>query len=311
MTQRQAKITINTREAGTRLDAWVASRFTYHALDEWVSLIQTKRLLVNGQSSRADYCLCAGDVVAYHPDSYAEPEVSKNIQVLYEDDALLAINKPPDLPCHPGGRYFKHTLLYWLRGKYPEARLINRLDRETSGVILVAKNKKIAGKLGRQFERRQVTKEYQALVEGQFPDQLTADGVLIMDENSPVIKKRLFLWEGQGETSSTQFRRLACGGGLSLVHVTLGTGRMHQIRATLSALGYPVVGDKIYGLDETIFLRFINQALTPEDHTRLRLPRQALHAWKLTIRHPITRDTMSFEAPWPRDVKRLLKISGM
>lgn len=293
------------------MDAWLAGRFTYHALNEWVTLIKTKRLLVNGQSSQADYLLCEGDVVAYHPVSYEEPEVSQDIQVLYEDDVLLVVNKPADLPCHPGGRYFKNTLLYKLRGHTPEVRLINRLDRETSGVILLAKNKKMAGKLGKQFERRQVTKEYQVLVEGQFPDQVTADGVLVVDENSPVIKKRVFQWEGEGETSSTRFRRLACGSDLSLVHVTLGTGRMHQIRATLSALGFPVVGDKIYGLDETIFIRFINKALTPEDHARLRLPRQALHAWKLTIRHPVTRDTMAFEAPWPRDVKRLFKDLGL
>jgi RluA family pseudouridine synthase len=311
MTERQAKLTIRTHETGKRLDAWLAARFTYHALDEWVTLIETHRLLVNDLSSRADYLLCAGDVVAYHPISLEEPEVSRDIQVLYEDDLLMAINKPADLPCHPAGRYFKNTLLTMLREDCPEARLINRLDRETSGVMLIAKNKRTAGKLGKQFERRQVTKEYQVLVEGEFPEQLTADGILAVDNNSPVIKKRIFQWDGAGETSVTQFRRLALGSDLSLVHVTLGTGRMHQIRATLSSLGFPVVGDKIYGLDENMFIRFISKELTPEDHTRLRLSHQALHAWRLTMRHPVSQEDMTFEAPLPKDVQALLKNLGM
>ncbi|MCP4455230.1 MAG: hypothetical protein GY809_27535 [Planctomycetes bacterium] len=86
---------------------------------------------------------------------------------------------------------------------------------------------------------------------------------------------------------------------------------MHQIRATLSSLGFPVVGDKIYGLDETFFIRFIGKKLTAEDHTQLRLPHQALHAWKLTMRHPVTQEDMTFEAPLPKDVQELLKNLGM
>ena len=311
MTERQAKIKIHEREAGARLDAWLAGRFTYHALDKWVSLIQTKRLLVNDLSSQADYLLCAGDVIAYHPVSLAEPEVSRDIQVLFEDEFILAINKPADLPCHPAGRYFKNTLLTILRDTCPEARLINRLDRETSGVILIAKNKRTAGKLGKQFERRQVTKEYQVVVEGEFPEQLEANGILTVDNHSPVIKKRLFQWEGEGETSATQFRRMAYGSGLSLVHVALGTGRMHQIRATLSSLGFPVVGDKIYGLDETIFVRLVHGNMTEQDRIKLRLPHQALHAWRLTVRHPVSQEDMTFEAPLPKDVKALLEDAGI
>lgn len=311
MTERQAKLTIREHETGKQLDAWLAARFTYHTLDEWVTLIENHQLLVNDLSSQADYLLCTGDVVAYHPTSLEEPEVSHDIQVLYEDDFLMAINKPADLPCHPAGRYFKNTLLTILRENCLEARLINRLDRETSGVILIAKNKRTAGKLGKQFERRQVTKEYQVLVEGKFPEQLTADGILTVDNHSPVIKKRVFQWDGEGETSITQFRRLALGADLSLVHVTLGTGRMHQIRATLSSLGFPVVGDKIYGLDENFFIRFISRELTSEDRTRLRLLHQALHAWKLTMRHPVSQEDMTFEAPLPKDVQALLKDNGM
>ncbi len=313
MTQRRVKITVHTREAGVRLDSWLAARFTYHTLNEWTTLIETHRLMVNEASCQPTYLLNAGDEVAYFPVSLEEPEVSRDIQVLYEDDILMAINKPPNLPCHPAGRYFNNTLLTILRKTCPEARLVNRLDRETSGIILIAKNKRTTGKLGKQFERRHVTKEYQVLVEGEFPDHFTADGILAVDHNSPVIKKRIFCQnnEGEGETCSTQFRRLACQSGLSLVHVLLGTGRMHQIRATLCSLGYPVVGDKIYGLDETIFVRMVDNAMTEQDQLTLRLPHQALHAWRLTIRHPVKQKDMTFEAPLPRDIQQLLSKTGM
>ena len=90
MTQRHAKITIHTREVGARLDGWLAARFTYHTLDEWITLIETQRLLVNGTSCPVDYLICAGDEVAYHPVSLKEPEVSRDIQVLYEDDIDVA-----------------------------------------------------------------------------------------------------------------------------------------------------------------------------------------------------------------------------
>ena len=310
-TERTAHITIHGPEAGAQLDAWLTTRFTYHSLNHWQDLIRRQRILVNGRPTRTDYVLCSGDQILYHPVSLTEPEVSRDIEVLHEDDHLLVINKPPELPCHPAGRYFKNTLLTILRETTPEIRLINRLDRETSGVVLCAKDKRASGKLGRQFERRQVTKEYQAVVEGQFPDQLTANGSLVADPDSPVRKKRVFRWDETGETCSTEFRRLACGSGLSLVHVTLGTGRMHQIRATLQSLGFPVVGDKIYGPDETIFIRLIDGEMTSQDRQRLRLPHQALHACRLTLRHPVSQEAMTFEAPLPRDVQALLEEAGI
>lgn len=311
MTQRQVKISIHTKECGLTLNTWLASRYTYHTLEQWNEHIHHQRILINEAACQPDYLLCAGDEVTYLPLSLEEPPVSLNIEILYDDEAILAVNKPADLPCHPAGRYFKHTLLYQLQQTHQDLRLINRLDRETSGVILLAKTKKAAAKLGRQFERRRVTKEYQVLVHGQFPEQLDATGILAVDPVSPVIKKRVFQWQGEGETCSTHFKRMGCTQDYSLLHVLLGTGRMHQIRATLCSLGYPVVGDKIYGLDETIFVRMVESGITDQDQDTLQLPHQALHAWRLTCRHPITQEEIVFEAALPNELQTFCSTHGL
>ncbi len=299
MTQRHAKVQIRREEAGKTLADWLEQRFTYHSRDEWASLIGEGRVLRNGNAAQVDSVLAVDDLVEYHPLSLEEPTVDAEYSIVYEDNDLFAVNKPPNLPCHPGGKFFKHTLWFLLRSKYPGARIINRLDRETSGIVLVAKDKRAARLLGRQFERRQVQKEYLVLVEGQFPDTMQADGVLV-SADSVVRKKRAFQRDGEGESCSTRFRCLERFDGMSLVHVELGTGRMHQIRASLCSLGFPVVGDKIYGVDERIFLRFVEQKLTDADRQMLRLPHQALHAHRLAFSN-CDGDPVCVEAPLPDD----------
>ncbi|OVE81854.1 hypothetical protein BVY04_02290 [bacterium M21] len=297
--QREIRTKIQAEAAGRQLDLWLAARFTYHSLELWREQIAAGKILCNGAIVEPDLILSKGDEVAYLPPMREEPEVDTNIAIIYEDEDLLAVNKPANLPCHPGGCFFNHTLWALLRETHPDARLINRLDRETSGVVLLAKSKAVAGQLGRQFEQREVNKEYLVLVEGEFPPEVVANGFLDSDPESEVKKKRRFRREGEGEACEMMFTCFDVRDGLSLLKVQLGTGRMHQIRATLCSLGYPVVGDKIYGVDDTIFLRFIGNDMTAEDHQRLRLPTQALHAWRLGICHPTTEEKVVFEAPAP------------
>jgi 23S rRNA pseudouridine955/2504/2580 synthase/23S rRNA pseudouridine1911/1915/1917 synthase len=144
-----------------------------------------------------------------------------------------------------------------------------------------------------------------------------ARGHLFPDLRSPVRKKRRFCAEGtrppdrDGEFCETLFRGIRHRDGLSLVEATPITGRLHQIRATLLGLGYPVVGDKIYGPDDTLFIRFIEDRLTASDRTRLRLPRQALHAAGLAIRPPATMVSLVFDAPLPEDMASMIGRSSM
>jgi 23S rRNA-/tRNA-specific pseudouridylate synthase len=146
------------------------------------------------------------------------------------------------------------------------------------------------------------------VVEGDFPEFLDAEGFLLPDETCEVRKRRRFLLRkavdaaslpAAAEASRTRFRRLARNAGLSLLEAELDTGRTHQIRATLCSLGYPVVGDKLYGPDPRLFLRFAKDQLTPADRARLRLPRQALHAYRLAFPHPVDRRPLDLIAPLP------------
>jgi len=205
-------------------------------------------------------------------------------QVLYEDDELLVINKPAGLVCHPtkGDEY--SSLVSRLRlyvGEGVSAHLANRLDRETSGVILAVKGDQRVGKLKQLFAEREVTKEYLAIVHGHVAAESGfCDGALGKDESSVVAVKDCV--RADGSTARTDFvvtRRIEREEGkFTLLRVKPHSGRKHQIRIHLAHLGHPIVGDKIYGGDEQVYLDFVVRKMTEEQRRRLILPCHALHA---------------------------------
>lgn len=310
--ERLATATVGPGEAGLRLDQWLAGRFTYHSRSQWQAAISATRVLVNSQPAKPRMLLRLGDVVLYLPWDHPEPPVHTDTPVLYDDADLLAINKPGDLPCHPGGKYFRHTLWFLWRDRLPDFRLLHRLDRETSGVVLVARTAAAARILSEDFEAGRVHKQYLVLVDGDFPPTLDATGFL--GPRAHQVRKQRWYYPsdpGQGEAVSTHFECLGQGGGMSLVRARPATGRQHQIRATLCALGFPVVGDKLYGTDPAIYLRFADGLLTDADRQALRLPRQALHAHRLTVPHPTTGQPLTIVAPIPADLAEALAQAGI
>lgn len=222
-----------------------------------------------------------------------DPPVDKDIRWIYEDERMLVIDKPADLPVHSSGSYRFNTLDWLLKCYRPgnTIHLISRLDRETSGLVLVAKDRVTAAILGRRKKR----KVYHVLVEGDFPaGRVCAVGEIHRTNEPPVYSMRR-LYHAQlcdrlpdlspDRGAATWFERIGDGPwpGTSLLRAELVTGRTHQIRATLCTLGYPVVGDKIYGPDPEIFLRFREGRLTRDDQVALRLENQALRAVELEI----------------------------
>lgn len=229
------------------------------------------------------------------------PDRSRPVEVIYEDEDLLVVNKPADLVCHPTKGDEMSSLVARLRlylGPEKESHLINRLDRETSGLVLVAKNLQAAREIRRIWEARQVRKEYEALVHG-WPDPPVATVELPLgpDEASPVaIKDRV---REDGSPAITHFRTLSRferdGGKFAHLLVQLETGRKHQIRIHLSHLGHPLVGDKLYGPDELFYLALVEGRLDEDMRKQLLLPNQALHAASVELQW--RGQSLSFRCP--------------
>lgn len=296
--------------AGTRLDRYLAGRFTYYSRNQWEQMIKEGNIRLNGQKFRPAKILHGGETLEFiPPETAAEPPVNTNFQILLETEDFLAVNKPPNLPVHPSGCYFNNTLSMLLREQYGIVHPVNRLDRETSGITLFAKQPKAAGKLADLFLMHDPEKVYIALVYGTFPDTLHAKGYLSQEIDCIVRKKRRYTPEDPGnvekETAETLFRCLGTDGDISAVECTLKTGRLHQIRATLCSSGFPLIGDKMYGPDPAIFLRYIDDTMSDADRTLLRLDHQALHAASLCFVSPFTGEEIFLKAPMPDDMAQL------
>ncbi|MDT8391187.1 MAG: RluA family pseudouridine synthase [Lentisphaeria bacterium] len=317
--RRQAKCRIPADTAGQRLIEFLAGRFAYHTEPEWRCLVEAGQVLVNHKAASTEDLLRFGDMVEYMPPDLPEPAVNSDFKIVYEDDHLLVIDKPGNLPVHPAGAYFHHTLWALLRETRPGEviRFVNRLDRETSGLLLAGKTAAVCAECVDALSRPDARKEYLALVEGDFPDVLTADGWLARRDDSLIRKKTWFMpgerpppEDSAARRVRTRFASIYSAGKLSLVKAWLDTGRTHQIRASLEYFGFPLVGDKIYGVDETVFLRFIDGGQTAADKISTRLPRQALHAARLVMRHPVTGCLSEWRAPLPDDMLTLIKNVG-
>jgi len=313
--KRRAAVRIRPHESGMPVLEFLTGRFTYHSRREWMEHIRFGRILLDHRPALPTSILFTGNILEYMHEDIPEPPVEKRFSILYEDELLLVVNKPADLPCHPAGRYFHHTLWALLKAQMaiPSLSFVNRIDRETSGIVLLAKAPHAAMCCQEQIKKRQAYKRYVAFVEGEFPPgKMEAQGFLVPDPQSAVRKKvRFHPADSPGsipesrKTCKTLFFKTGSFKGISRVDALPETGRSHQIRATLQGLGYPVVGDKLYGVDESFFLRFVEGRLDEQDLRRLRLPRQALHSAELHFSHPETGRILKFSAPLPADLESL------
>ncbi|PKN71065.1 MAG: RluA family pseudouridine synthase [Deltaproteobacteria bacterium HGW-Deltaproteobacteria-12] len=282
-----------------RLDSYLSYRFTYLTEELWRKEILEGKLSLDGMPAfDPAAALKGGEMLAWNGSRIIEPEVDDRITILYEDEWFVAVNKTGNLPVHPAGRYFNNTLVALLEERYRrKVYPLHRIDRETSGIILLALDGKSTASLA--VALAQGSKEYLALVHGIFPaGELIVDLPLGRDKNSAISKKRK-AWPGGSETALTRFVKIVNAGDMSLVRCFPATGRLHQIRAHLLAAGYPIVGDKLYGRDESAFLNFIRHGLTAELSERLILPRQALHAARLVFLHPRSKKEIIIRAPLP------------
>lgn len=305
LSQRIIRTAIDWSGNGLLLADYLAGRFTYRSKEEWCSRISSGEITLNQKVVDPATVLQLHDIIEYRPGDIEEPPADLNYRVVFEDEQLLVIDKPGNLCMHPAGPFFKHTLWHLLTSRYGNIHFINRLDRETSGLLLAAKNPGIVKNLGKNT----AAKRYLVIVHGNFPEEMTADGFLV-PANSIIRKKRKFVQDMPDsppfESAKTSFCKVSYNNNLSLVEAVLYTGRMHQIRATVNSLGFPVAGDKLYGLDENFYLKQRSDELSAADREKLLISRQALHSASLEFTHPGTGEICSFSSPLPDELQSLI-----
>ncbi len=306
-------IRVPEQAQGLRLDVFLTKRFSDFSRNDWQRRIDSGEIRLNGIASRSSRKLNSGDVIEFSYEMPDEPEVPTHLEVIFEDADYLVVNKPPGLPVHPSGIYKNQTVTEILksRGILKEGYLLHRLDRETSGVLALGKNRAAAAAFQRILRAGGVEKFYEVAVEGLVTGPIDARGYIYRIPTSRLSRRRTFS-KTQPEdgaldvqTSWTEFSVIMSHQRLTLLRARLHTGRMHQIRATLFALGFPVVGDKLYGPDESLYFNFADDTMTEADWKVLRIRRSALHCCEMKLLHPLHGGEWVLKAPLPADIMSL------
>jgi 23S rRNA pseudouridine1911/1915/1917 synthase len=305
---RTETFTVEASRPGERLDAYLREVFPVVSRGTIQRLIEQGHIRVNGKTVKPAHQPRAGEQIEVHwPEARpaeAQPEEIP-LDILYEDKDLLVLNKPPGLVVHPAAGHEEHTLVNALLhhcagelsgiGGVARPGIVHRLDKETSGCLVVAKNDKAHIGLAEQFAGRTLEKIYHAIVCGEVRRE--SGEVRAAIARHPTHRKRMAVTEGNGREAWTSYRVLERLRGATLMEAILHTGRTHQIRVHFQHISHPVVGDATYGAKP-------NARLT--EATGYTAPRQMLHAHKLTILHPVKARKLTFEAPWPADFKEAL-----
>ena len=286
---------------GWRLDHYLKFRIGRLSRTRIQEIIGTQISLV-GRKARASTVVRAGEVITLTRPAPVEPEVPRTFEVLHEDPAFFVIDKPAGLPMHTTAKFWRNTLVAVLREKYPgqHTEICHRIDRETSGVMLIARRPEAGAFLKEAFANRQVKKTYLALCKGHPPDEGVIDQpIKLLDTPTHVMMGAA----DDGLAAVTRFRVVRRFAAHTLVEASPETGRQHQIRVHLALRGYPLVGDKLYGAGEQYFMEACDRGISPKLLERFAgLARHALHAARLTFPHPVTLAPLTLEAPLPADL---------
>jgi len=293
-------LSITAKSKGQRLDLYLASELGY-SRSFIQKNIQQGNILVNHSKPKAHYILREHDKIEMAVLQKKDKELLENtpfpLDFLYEDDDIIVINKPAFISVHPGAGSEKVTVAGALHhytsrlASLPDSSrpgIVHRLDKNTTGCLVIARTDEAYMHLKKQFQEKSVDKTYVAILHGECKRKYMKIDTPI--RRHPKMRKKMAVSKkGIGRTAITEVTLKNTASGFSLVQVKILTGRTHQIRVHLSNIGYPVLGDKIYGRNK----RMPSGILKPE--------RQMLHAWKLGIIHPSNCNNMLHEAPWPKD----------
>jgi 23S rRNA pseudouridine1911/1915/1917 synthase len=307
--------------AGMRLDSFVQLQLHRTSRSRANAIIRHSAYSAEGTRVRPGSRVYPEQrIVLWRPPWDEEPP-AVDIPIVYEDEHLLAINKPAGMPVHPTARYHKSTVIVRMKELRPGEWLSlgHRLDRETSGLLLITKTPACDRALKRMLEEREdIEKVYLAIATPPPQEQVfRVDAPMKLDTRHSTQVKMCVSSDADAMVSGTRFRVLEVRTGLkadgdteaspkeyALIECTLETGRQHQIRLHLSHVGSPLVGDKLYGPDDSIFARGADNEMTEADVALMEIARHALHAHRLRLAHPITGAPLEVTAPMPEDLTK-------
>ena len=307
-------IVVTPADNGQRLDVFIANQIEGLSRSRSANLILTEAVKVNGESKKAGYRVCSGDrIIGSIPepepvDIFPEPIP---LNIMYEDRDLLVLNKPPGLVVHPAPGHRSGTLVNALLHYCPEIGpiggelrpgIVHRLDKDTSGVLIVAKNEASHTHLSAQFSERNIKKTYLALVLGRV--KKNTGRIELPIGRHPADRKRMSTNSRKPRSAQTDWRVRERFNGITYLELNLETGRTHQARVHCAAIQHAIVGDPVYGSRKPV------KQLPKEVFSLIKgVRRQMLHAWRLECMHPAGKGTMRFEAPLPEDMQQF--ISGL
>jgi 23S rRNA pseudouridine1911/1915/1917 synthase len=295
--------------AGFRMDQLLADRYPEFSRSRLQTWIKQGLVEVDGEACRAKDRVKGGETVVLRPqltEAVMDAPEAMDLDLVYEDTEIIVLNKPAGLVMHPAAGNPDGTLLNGLLNHYPplntipRAGIVHRLDKDTSGLLVVAKSLQAQNVLVQQLQERSVKREYRAIVQGEMVSGGQIDRPI---GRHPVNRLRMAVVEN-GKPAITHYRILQRFHGYTYLQVFLETGRTHQIRVHLSHLHHPLLGDPLYGGRQKI-----PPGSSPKAVQALqRFRRQALHATRLQLRHPTTGETLTWEAPPPTDMQQILKL---
>jgi len=310
---------IRPRMDGKRVDAYLATRFTDYSRTVLSKLIEAEAVQVNGRAVKSSYRLRPGALVRVRLPELAHeaaPAEDIPITVVYEDEFLTVVNKPPGMVTHPARGNWSGTLVNAIQFHYDalstaagENRpgIVHRLDRDTTGLLVVAKDDQAHRKLALQFELREVRKEYLALVYG--VPQRDRDFIERPIGFHPTVREKMAVRteEDGGKSAMTYYEVIERFDGFAYVRCKPRSGRTHQIRVHLTHIGHPILADKAYSGRGRVTVADLTGGENSDDSQTPLIERQALHAHALTFRHPVTEREIELSAPLPDDMAQTLE----
>lgn len=296
------RLTVSPEEAGVRIDKYLAEQLPDITRSYLQKLLKDGSVQMNGKPVKASTKTAAGAVIELTIPEPEEPEILPEdipLDILYEDSDVILINKPKDMVVHPAAGHYTGTLvnalMYHCKGDLSGINgvlrpgIVHRIDKDTTGVLIVCKNDKAHNALAEQLKEHSITRKYRAIVCGNLKeDEGTVDAPL---GRHPQDRKKMAIVRTCGKRAVTHYRVLERFGNYTYIECQLETGRTHQIRVHMASLGHPLLGDEVYGRVKSPF----------------KLEGQTLHAMVLGFIHPTTGEYMEFEAPLPEYFEKLLE----